>query len=105
MVYLLKMEVKNGSYYKVGFASNLAKRLNYYGTHNPCVECIETVQTYKKTKHQLETEIHKEILEQGFKFENAKINGKKTEWFFVPEGTEITLKQFKCCKNRKVNEV
>ena len=104
MVYLLKMEAKNGNYYKAGFTNDLIARFRPYGTHNPIVKCIETVQTYKKTKRQLENEIHAEILKKGYRFVNAEIDGKKTEWFFVPEGTEISLTEFKCCKYRKVKE-
>ena len=50
MIYLLKTETRQGSYFKVGYTLNLAKRLLPYFTHNPAIEILEVVKTYKKTK-------------------------------------------------------
>lgn len=106
MVYLVKTEVRNGSYFKVGFTSNLDRRINHYLTHNPNCELLEIVQTYHKTKHQLESEIHRELVNKCFDFK-VEPNGVKTEWFFVPmdkekEFQEKGLSQFDCCKNRVI---
>lgn len=109
MIYLLKTETRNGSYFKVGCTSNLAKRFLPYFTHNPAVEILEVVKTYKKTKFALEKEIHKEIVEMGYSFKIAS-NGTLTEWFFIPKEYEEEfqakgLKQFKACQMRKIYKV
>ena len=108
MIYLVKTEVREGTYFKVGYTANLVKRLVPYFTHNPAFELLEVVKTYKKTKHTLETEIHNEILAKGYQFKVAK-NGTLTEWFFVPKEKEkefeqAGLAQFKACKNRVINK-
>lgn len=109
MIYLVKTEAREGTYFKVGHTTNLVNRLIPYFTHNPAVELLETVKTYKKTKHNLETEIHNEIIAMGYTFKIAK-NGTLTEWFFVPKEKEQEfekngLSQFKACKNRIINKV
>ena len=106
MIYLVKSPDRNGTWFKVGFTSNLMMRLTHYYTHNPNFELLETVDTYKKTKHKLETEIHNEISALGFNFKVAK-NGTKTEWFFIPKENEEEferngLGQFKAVKGRKI---
>ena len=109
MIYLLKTQTRSGAYFKVGYTLNLAKRLLPYFTHNPAIEILEVVKTYKKTKLSLEKEIHKEITNLGYSFKVAK-NGTLTEWFFVPADKEDEfqkqgLKQFKACQSRKVYKV
>ena len=106
MVYLIKEEIRNGTYFKVGFTHNIAERLKQYYTHNPECKLLETIATYRKTKRQLETEIHAEVKAMGFEFKVAP-NGTMTEWFFVPQYCEKEferkgLKQFKACKGRKI---
>ena len=108
MIYLVKSEARNGTFFKVGYTTNLAKRLIPYFTHNPNIELLETIKTYKKTKCNLETEIHEEITKMGYTFKVAK-NGTVTEWFFVPKEKEKDfeakgLSQFKACKNRVINK-
>lgn len=108
MIYLIKTEVREGTYFKVGYTSNLVKRLIPYFTHNPAVQLLETIETYKKTKHALEIEIHEEILKMGYSFKVAK-NGTVTEWFLVPKDKEKEfekngLSQFKACKGRVINK-
>ena len=108
MIYLVKTQVRNGTYFKVGYTSNLLKRIVPYLTHNPAFELLETVDTYNKTKRQLETEIHTEIEKMGYQFKTTILNI-KTEWFFVPMDKEVEfeqngLKQFKACRNRKINK-
>ena len=108
MIYLVKTEVREGTFFKVGYTSNLTKRLIPYFTHNPNIELLETIKTYKKTKYNLETEIHEEIVKMGYNFKVAK-NGTITEWFFVPKAKEKEfeekgLAQFKACKNRVINK-
>lgn len=92
--------VKSGNYYKVGYTSNLEKRLEAYNSHNPNIEVIDTVATYAKTKRHLENAIHNEIKSFGFEFHNNR------EWFIVPndrqeEFNNKGLKMFKACQNRK----
>lgn len=106
MIYLVKSEVRNGTFFKVGYTTNLVKRLIPYFTHNPNAELLETIKTYKKTKCNLETEIHEEITKMGYTFKVAK-NGTVTEWFFVPKEKEKDfeekgLSQFKACKDRVI---
>lgn len=108
MIYLIKTEVREGTYFKVGYTKNLVQRLVPYFTHNPNVQLLETVRTYKKTKCNLEGEIHEEILKMGYTFKVAK-NGTVTEWFFVPKEKEKEfekngLSQFKACKGRVINK-
>lgn len=105
MIYLVKSEVRNGTFFKVGYTTNLDNRMKGYTTHNPNIQLIETIVTYKKTKHNLETEVHEEIAEMGYKFHTVEINDILTEWFFVPiekekEFEEKGLAQFKACKDR-----
>ena len=50
MIYLVKTEVREGTFFKVGYTTNLAKRLIPYFTHNPNIELLEIIKTYKKTK-------------------------------------------------------
>jgi hypothetical protein len=109
MIYLVKSENRQGTYYKVGYTSNLVNRLIPYFTHNPSVELLETIKTYRKTNRELEVAIHSEIIEMGYTFKVAK-NGSETEWFFVPmdKEKEFQLKglaQFMACKNRVINRV
>lgn len=106
MIYLAKTEVRNGTYFKVGYTANLLKRLIPYFSHNPNFELLETIETYKKTKLRLEKEIHQEIIGMGYTFKVSKI-GIITEWFFVPREKEKDfeekgLSQFKACKNRVI---
>jgi hypothetical protein len=104
MVYLIKQEARTGSYFKIGYTKNLA-RFNAYITNNANVKILETVDTYKKTKHQLETAIHNELKAQGFDF--VRNYGIMTEWVFIDIAQEEAfeckgLAQFKACKNRKI---
>ena len=108
MIYLIKSEARHGTYFKVGFATNVEKRMVNYGTHNPNVKLLEFCVTYDKTKHQLEKAIHEEIKAKGFQF--SETFGVTREWFFVPMEQEQEfehqgLKQFKACKNRKIFKV
>lgn len=112
MIYLIKTEVRNGSYYKVGYTQNPFQRIQAYYTHNPNVKLLEVVKTYNKTKRQLENEIHAEIQSLGFNFHNANNEDSRTgrEWFFVDmehekEFEHKGLAQFKACRNRKVYKV
>jgi hypothetical protein len=104
MVYLLKSASFNSNkvYYKIGFANNITNRLkNGYITDNPSVQLVESIMTYKKTKHSLEKELHNELKNKGYKFHIGLFNI-KTEWFEVDINDNISLKNFKSCKNRKV---
>lgn len=106
MIYFAKSRDREGTYFKVGYTTNIVKRLIPYFTHNPSFELLEMVKTYKKTKCNLEKEIHAEILAMGYNFKIAK-NGTITEWFFVPKDKEEAfekngLRQFKACRNRMI---
>ena len=108
-IYLIKQEVRRGTYFKVGFTSNLEKRINNYYGHNAGCIMLECCITYNKTKRELETEIHNEVKAMGFKFAITP-DGKQREWFFVPIDQEQKferkgLSQFKSCKNRKIYKV
>ena len=63
IVYLVKSASfnENEVFYKVGYTSNLFKRLIPYMVHNPSIQLIQTAEVYKKTKRNLENEIHNEI--------------------------------------------
>lgn len=111
MVYLIKSEARNGSYYKIGYTSNMNRRILAYITHNANAQLLETVQTYKCTKHQLEKALHSEIIAKGYEFKTTTIQAFgiaiRTEWFFVDIAHEAEfeasgLKQFKACKNRSI---
>ena len=97
-------------YYKIGFTSNLLKRISMYITHNPAYQLVQTVDVYDKTKRQLETAIHKEIEKNGLEFELKKIlnHTYKTEWFKVHTDSDLYkaieaqgLLIFNSCKYRK----
>jgi predicted GIY-YIG superfamily endonuclease len=108
MIYLIKSEARNGTFYKIGATQNLEKRMRYYATHNPNAKLIEVIATYKKTKFSLEKAIHNELMANGYEFvENFEI---ETEWFFVSMENEKAfevagLAQFAACKNRKIIKV
>lgn len=106
MIYLLSSAADNGGkWFKVGYTTNLDKRLKNYITDNPSFHLVETIETYRKTKMQLESQLHKEILKKGFQFQIKM--GIETEWFHVPEEQLkefelLGLRQFKCCQGRKI---
>ena len=106
MVYFVKSTDREGTWYKVGYTTNLVQRLVPYFTHNPCFDIVETAKTQRKTRHALETAIHSEIKAMGYSFKVAK-NGSITEWFFVPAEQEKEfehkgLAQFKAMKGRTI---
>lgn len=113
MIYLIKQEARKGTYFKVGYTTNLTKRVNPYATHNANAQMLEFIETYQKTKQNLEGAIHKELQKMGYTFVERNIMGIQiieTEWFFVPmdkeqEFEQAGLSQFKACKNRKVYKV
>ena len=106
MIYLIKDEKRNGTFFKVGFATNIDRRFSQYFGHNAGMQPLEMIITYKKTKMQLETAIHEEITAMGYEFVTTP-DGKEREWFFVPLGEDVEfekkgLAQFKSCKRRKI---
>lgn len=106
MIYLIKSASfnKNKTYYKIGFTNNLINRLkNGYVTHNPSVQLVESIATYKKTKRKLECELHNELKSKGYKF-HIGLFQTQTEWFEIDSDIEISLQDFKACKNRKINK-
>lgn len=104
MVYLIKQEARQGTYYKIGFSKSI-NRFKQYITHNANVQILEMVDTYSKTKHGLEIALHNELKAQGYQF--VSNYGISTEWIFVPieqeqEFERHGLAQFKACKGRKI---
>lgn len=104
MVYLVKQQARQGTYYKIGYSKSI-NRLQAYITHNANVELLQVINTYKKTKHRLEKTIHSELKSLGYDF--VCNYGIKTEWIFIPMDKEQEfekqgLRQFKACKNRQV---
>lgn len=108
MIYFIKCEVRNGSYFKVGFTTDLDRRMEQYYTAMPTIELLECIATYSKTKHSLETAIHNEIRQMGYEFVGMGEDKRKgREWFFVDieherEFEAKGLAQFKACKGRKI---
>jgi hypothetical protein len=107
MIYL----ITDGKNFKVGHTTknNFENRMRHYITHNPNIELIEYVDTYAKTKHQLETELKHEIEILGYEFITTTVLNMsvKTEWFKVPKSKrkeffQKGLSQFKACQNRKI---
>jgi hypothetical protein len=103
MVYLVKVEYKNNASFKVGYTSDMEKRLQPYRTHNPGFEHISMVETYAKTGMELEKAILQELIGMGVEF-----IGSHKEWFFVDYDSELYNKLnelgllfFKACKGRK----
>lgn len=104
MVYLVKQEARQGTYYKIGFTKSIS-RFKQYITHNANIQILEMVDTYSKTKHGLEIAIHNELKSQGYNF--ISNYGILTEWIFIPieqeeEFERQGLAQFKACKGRKI---
>ena len=70
MLYLIKQESKNNTYYKIGFAKNVSERMKTYDTHNAEFELIDS----------FEGEIqHENILHEHLK--DYKVPN-KNEWFY-----------------------
>ena len=113
MVYLVEAPAyDNAVFMKVGYTGKIGERMRAYACHCPGIRLLETAITYKKTKHELEKEIHKEIVAKGYEFYTVHISGLsiKTEWFYVPadkvaEFRQLGLSQFKACKNRVIQKV
>lgn len=112
IIYLIKSPLRGGSLYKVGYTADLVKRANQYHHYNPTAEMLEFIEVYSKTKHKVETAIHREILDMGYKFVDMDTNDRRTglEWFYVSIDHEAEferkgLAQFKTCKNRKIYKV
>lgn len=96
--------IKSRNNYKIGYTSNLGFRFAQYITCNPNAQMIQYVRVQKKTKHQLESIIHNEIKDMGYKFLTVRNPFTKktvvTEW--IKSDTEISLSMFKATKNRKI---
>ena len=108
-VYLIKSEQRDGSLYKVGYTADLVKRAGQYHHYIPFAKMLEFIEVYGKTKHKVETAIHREIVQMGYKFIGMDEDDKRTglEWFFVDiehekEFQAKGLAQFKACKGRKI---
>ena len=104
MIYLVKQEARTGTYYKIGYTKSI-NRFKQYITHNANIQILEMVDTYRKTRHNLESAIHNELKLQGYQF--ISNYGISTEWVYVPIEQEEDferqgLAQFKACKGRKI---
>ena len=107
-VYMLIDEKREYALVKIGFASCIKNRMITYATSNPEAMCVDYVHTQSRSKHYVEKQFHKEILEKGYMFIRSNIFGSKTEWFKIgyddPFYMELKLKglnAFNCGKNRK----
>lgn len=103
MIYLMQ----SGTFFKVGFTSNLEKRIKAYATHNPQAKLLAYAITYAPTKRALESEIHKELKNMGFQFHKSALTQTESEWFEPNEDFRKVLetqklKAFKACRNRKM---
>ena len=105
MIYL----IRSGQYFKIGHTQNLCTRMRQYVTDNPSLKLLATINTQAKTKHRLETALHRELIRLGYKFHKASILDDEisTEWFRVsnPKSFQaLGLTQFKACKGRMITE-
>lgn len=73
MIYLIKVEYKDVTLLKVGYAKDIKKRLNQYTTENPLFELLD----YREGDRKLEDFLHSMFKE--YKFEKGK------EWFYYNE--------------------
>lgn len=73
MIYLIKVEYKDVTLLKVGYAKNIKKRLSQYTTENPLFELLD----YREGDRKLEDFLHSMFKE--YKFEKGK------EWFYYNE--------------------
>ena len=69
MIYI----IKSREWYKIGYASNLLKRVKQYGTYNPDVEFI----AYGEGDEKIESEIHSILKESKHEY--------RMEWFLASE--------------------
>lgn len=107
-IYLM-IDEKNGfAAIKIGFATDMKKRLYQYTTHNPFVYCRDTVKTQAKSGRDIEKSFHNEMLARGYAPVTARMDGKRTEWFIIsysdPFYAEIQSKglmAFTTGRNRK----
>jgi len=90
----------SGNYQKFGFATKFDNRKKSYITDNPNVHFIEGLRTYQKTKHKLESAIHRELKEKGYEF--LVNHNTQTEWFEIKNGMPLRFCDLECCKGRKV---
>lgn len=107
-IYLIKDEKKDYCLFKIGFTRDLIGRVNSYAGYIPTFQLVSAVSTMAKSKMKIEKAFHQEVEKLGYKFINARINFRKTEWFAVsyndPFYNELNskgLKAFATGKNRK----
>lgn len=106
LIYMMvKLECTGGLSVKCGYGSSLDRPLGY-STTNGTALLVATVRVYKKTRHQLETAIHKELTAQGYHRTINPMRGARTEWFYIPpeQATSFISQgftQFRCCRRRK----
>lgn len=106
---------KDGILLKIGYATDLITRMKQYATHNGASKFLEYAETYKKTKHNLEKTLHKELTDRGYirLYKKVLIWNVKTEWFHLTyeqwqeliNNSDTILGNFKACKGRKVCKV
>lgn len=73
MIYLIKVEYKDVTLLKVGYAKSIKKRLDQYTTENPLFELLD----YREGDRKLESLLHS--LFKNYKFEKGR------EWFYYDE--------------------
>ena len=101
-------EKREYALFKVGYSTDIDKRMYSYTTASPEMRCIDRVETYAKTHTELDKQIKTELRQRGFLRTASAIDGKLTEWFRVPydsdfyqELTTKGLRTFKACDKRK----
>ena len=93
---------------KVGYTTDLAKRVYQYTTANPKARVIDYCEVYTKTKTQLEHCARADLEALGGVRLTSPIDGKRTEWFDFEGKPEVFqellhngLTMLKSCKGRK----
>ena len=108
-IYCLVDEKKDHALVKIGYSTNLFRRLAHYDTHNAELKFIGACECYKKTAHGLEKEFQAEIEKIGFSRLKGSLMRAETEWFAVGYDNQLYIdlmdkgmKAFRTTKNRKI---
>lgn len=99
-IYLIKVEGKENTLYKIGFTHDLDARMKLYKTHNPLAQLVEFCRT-NNTEHINAVEA---ALKQNLKKRFNRVNG-LYEWFETPIGTELSLEDFPATKHHIIHRL
>lgn len=110
MIYLLIDYKRDYAAVKIGYTANILTRFMQYDCHNSDVICVDTMQTYRKTKHSLELAVNAEMARRGYARMRGQLTGKVTEWYkidytdaFLSQLETQGLQVFAACNGRKSN--